>query len=177
MEKLFLKATSDELKEASKLLTESYSEKNASVPICVNDIPIFIPYKNGWKTARFVGSKLHLGQRKLFLNKLQFLTESLPTKDSRAWVVYAGAAPSVPVGLLASLFPKVRFLLVDPNPFYTANVHPVILDANNITGSAKEFLGEKTNKYIYILNGLFTEELASELQQVAKQYARDILFI
>lgn len=34
-----------------------------------------------------------------------------------AWLLYAGAAPGTHISLLAALYPRVRFVLVDPAPF------------------------------------------------------------
>jgi hypothetical protein len=177
MEKLFPAAKPDELVEASRLLHKAIKMKNASIPIYVDDIPIKIPYYSGWGVGRFVPNKLHLGQRKLFLNKLQFLTDSLETQNQRSWVVYAGAAPSVPIILLSELFPKVRFLLVDPNPFFTIGVKPHKFNIKNINESVDYFLGEKRQERIFIFNGLFTDELAKALGSAAKKYSRDLLFI
>lgn len=65
---------------------------------------------------------LHNGQRKLFLSELEFLT-----LYPEGVCVYAGAAPSNKTGYLASLFPHVKFLLIDPNPFDIYGVEPVYL--------------------------------------------------
>ncbi len=62
----------------------------------------------------------HIGQRKLFLSELQFMTRHVGI-DHPGLVVYAGGAPSNKIAFLANLFPKAVFLLVDPNPF---NVFP-----------------------------------------------------
>jgi hypothetical protein len=61
---------------------------------------------------------MHIGQRKLFISELQFLTLKLPDLATEAYVVYAGAAPSCKMKLLIDLFPNVTFILVDPNEFY-----------------------------------------------------------
>lgn len=60
-------------------------------------------------------SAYHIGQRKLILNEIQFLTR-IPS-HVRGLVVYAGAAPSNKGALLASLFPNLKFLLIDPAEF------------------------------------------------------------
>ncbi len=59
-------------------------------------------------------STRHWGQRKLMLAEVEFLTLCAPAS---ALVVYAGAAPGTHIGLLAQLFPGLRFLCVDPRPF------------------------------------------------------------
>jgi hypothetical protein len=60
-----------------------------------------------------VYSLCHIGQRKLLMNELQFLTNYF--SDNFDFVIYAGAAPSEHLPVLLDLFPRVRFLLIDPN--------------------------------------------------------------
>lgn len=71
-----------------------------------------LPYTESQKI--YTGAR-HIGQRKLILNEIQFLTRIDP--KHRAVVVYVGAAPSNKGAFLASLFPNVRFVLIDPAKF------------------------------------------------------------
>jgi len=57
---------------------------------------------------------LHLGQRKLLCNEVEFLTRYSDGKDV---VVYAGAAPGHHTPLLAQMFPNCKFHLYDPRAF------------------------------------------------------------
>jgi cap2 methyltransferase len=85
---------------------------------------------------------IHWGQRKLLLSEIEFFT-LIGEKGLRdAVVVYAGAAPGTHISYLASLFPYVSFILVDPAPF-------------SIVPTGK----------IEILQELFTDELARDLRQ------------
>lgn len=61
---------------------------------------------------------VHNGQLKLFLTELQFLTLCLKIHDAEGTVVYAGSAPSNKISYLARLFPKIKFVLVDPHEHY-----------------------------------------------------------
>jgi hypothetical protein len=54
----------------------------------------------------------HIGQRKLLLNEIQFLT-----KYPQKICIYAGSAPGNKTHLLSSLFPDIKFILIDPNKF------------------------------------------------------------
>jgi len=76
-----------------------------------NDIPVELEYRSGGKMTK---PSLHVGQRKLFLSELQFLTNHLKNHKDVAYVVYAGAAPSNSKYELMALFPNVKFILVDP---------------------------------------------------------------
>ncbi|BBI30265.1 poly A polymerase regulatory subunit [Acanthamoeba castellanii medusavirus] len=61
-------------------------------------------------------SVIHWGQRKLLMSEIEFLTRYGHTSSSRT-VVYAGAAPGTHTNWLADIFPDLKFVLVDPNPF------------------------------------------------------------
>jgi len=101
-------------------------------------------------------SVIHWGQRKLLMSEIEFLTIchqehytcTLPTT-----VVYAGAAPGTHIPVLATLFPNINFVLVDPAPF-----------------------SFQASEGVTILQELFTDELAVELATKLKQ-TDQILFI
>ena len=67
--------------------------------------------KNGYIKFGF-----HNGQRKLFLNELQFLTRIRDEKKIK-YVIYAGSSPGHKTHYLKSLFPDLIFILIDPNKF------------------------------------------------------------
>jgi hypothetical protein len=53
----------------------------------------------------------HLGQMKLLLSEIDFLT---PFFGRSLRVIYAGAAPGVHIPILVKMFPTMQFVLVDP---------------------------------------------------------------
>lgn len=59
----------------------------------------------------------HYGQRKLALDEIDFLTRVCNVNAGIVYVVYAGAAPGVKTAYVASLFPRVRLLMIDPADF------------------------------------------------------------
>jgi len=61
---------------------------------------------------------LHIGQRKLLMNEIQFLT--LQSKTKVKYCIYAGSAPGNKTYLLSQLFPDIKFILIDPNIFKLA---------------------------------------------------------
>lgn len=75
-------------------------------PICRYSELKSIPYKD-YKNLRF---GCHMGQRKLLLSELQFYSD-YPTN----LVVYAGSAPCIHLSMILELFPKMKFILIDPN--------------------------------------------------------------
>lgn len=79
-------------------------------------------------SAPVVRKGLHFGQRKLLLSEVEFLTvvtairkqQRLGTAEigeKPLLVVYAGAANGLHLPFLFTLFPNVKFVLVDPAPF------------------------------------------------------------
>jgi len=70
---------------------------------------------------------VHYGRRQLLINEIEFLTicvASLESEMGSEWkkreiiVFYGGAAPGLHLLILASFFPFVKFILVDPKRFY-----------------------------------------------------------
>jgi hypothetical protein len=92
-------------------------------------------------------STLHLGQIKLFLTILQFLTKYIP-KNKETHIVYPGSAYGQNIHILSKLFPNCYWYLIDPNNFY------VKLHDNN--------------KILYMSNTFFTNENAHYFKKKLK---------
>lgn len=84
-------------------------------------IPHGLVYKVVQKSplSRQISKTCHNGQRKLALTEIQFLTELMlklgGDMHRRAFVIYAGSAPSMKIFLLSAMFPGVIFVMIDPN--------------------------------------------------------------
>jgi hypothetical protein len=91
-----------------KLYTQNMDKKHKPV-IKFNDIKHTLPYEYEKKSLNM---GLHIGQRKLLLSEIQFLT-----KHDADYCIYVGAAPSNKTHFLSNLFPHIKFILVDPNKF------------------------------------------------------------
>lgn len=61
---------------------------------------------------------VHNGQLKLFLTEVQFLVNYCRDIDEEAYVIYAGSAPGNKNIYLSELFPKIKFIFVDPNEHF-----------------------------------------------------------
>lgn len=88
---------------------------------------------------------LHIGQRKLLLNEIQFLTLCNKVKNNPKYCIYAGSAPGNKTYLLSQLFPDVKFILIDPNIF-----NLLIYESNNIT---KNHRNVKNPNIIHLYSG------------------------
>lgn len=129
-------------------------------------------------------TSVHIGQRKLFLGELQFLTQITQENKGDIIVVYAGAAPSNHTGYLAGLFPRVKFLLVDPNKFVVNEAPPVPRPLYHQIGYLKETREAKLRRYrgiirnfkkrsipLQIMNEYFTDDLATVIgEEMGKHY-------
>jgi hypothetical protein len=80
----------------------------------------------------------HLGQMKLLLSEIEFLT---PFIGRSLRVIYAGAAPGVHVPIIAKMFGTMHFVLIDPQSSMILN-------------------GEYPN--VEVVKGLMTDSLARE---------------
>lgn len=77
--------------------------------VTLDDIKYELPYI---ERSGLYKPTVHIGQRKLILSEVQFLT-----KYKTRYCIYAGAAPGHKNHLLSKLFPHVKFIMVDPNKF------------------------------------------------------------
>ena len=89
----------------------------------------------------------HVGQLKLLLSEIEFLT---PYKNQSITLVYAGAAPGFHIPRLVRMFPLVHFVLVDPNKsvMSTMNMNNVTVlqceMTDNLAAELKGMYGTKT---------------------------------
>ena len=149
-----------------------YSLNKLKATMTLDDINQSIKYVNN----HIPNINVHMGQRKLFLSELQFLVDNAYSTVSSV-VVYAGAAPGNHTKFLASLFPNIKFILVDPAKFIvkgeylqTVDDHPMDL------ARTKEIVktAMKGTKQIYIINDFFTSILAEELREYSILFISDI---
>lgn len=73
------------------------------------------------------GHSKHYGQRKLALAEIQFLTKHTSPLHNNTYVIYAGAAPSIKGAYVASLFPHIKFIFIDPAKFAIKPVSGIIV--------------------------------------------------
>lgn len=151
----------------AELFTEAYADADAPPIVTLDDIKHSMPYAD----VSVFRTATHIGQRKLFLTELQFLVDAVPA-GQQCVCVYAGAAPSNHTGYLAALFPHVKFLLVDPNPFEVREAKPIMLAARGgppiDQATADKLVAEALagSERIYIINDLMTMEIARACRQI-----------
>lgn len=144
---------------------------------------------------RTITPNLHIGQRKLFLSELEFLTIYF-TQNSQVnpIVLYVGAAPSNHTYYLSQLFPNVKFILVDSMTFHLfigkrGNSHrkkpnklivhlktgntPYNGNVKNMDSDIVQYITE-SNARIFIIEDIFTDELAYLLKPLNCLFISDI---
>ncbi len=96
----------------------------------------------------------HWGQRKLLMSEIEFLTMYAEEGDL---VVYAGAAPGTHIKILAFMFPFLKFVLVDPNPFKVKETDRIECRQEYFTDEmAQEFAGKDV---------LFISDIRTDIDQ------------
>ena len=98
--------------EFKKLFLQNISKVNDTL-VTLDDIKHRLKYDVNNPIS--IGN--HIGQRKLLLSEVQFLTHIYESKNDVCYCIYAGSAPGHKTHLLAKLFPKIKFILIDPNKF------------------------------------------------------------
>jgi hypothetical protein len=112
--------------------------RNAKTCRVLSDIEHRLPYMPSRNIPK---TTTHNGQIKLFLTELMYMTQCLPTKDSEAIFIYAGSSPSNKLPYLAGLFPRAKFVLVDPNEHYL------------MYGDTDQYNDEHIDKMLYFVAG------------------------
>jgi hypothetical protein len=95
-----------------KYLDSVRQPQSPTLPRTYNELHHRAQYRATKNAPRFPA---HIGQLKLFLVEIAFLTKALQSRDSHAVVVYAGSAPSNKLSFISDMFPNVKFILVDPH--------------------------------------------------------------
>jgi hypothetical protein len=107
-----------------------------------------IPRMQYYQRKGHIKSTMHWGQRKLLMSEIEFLTNF--GEPSRT-VLYVGAAPGTHINYLATLFPDLNFVLVDPREFHA-----------------------KPTEKIQIIQEFFTDEMAYKYRGCGVLFISDI---
>lgn len=102
-------------------------------------------------------STLHLGQIKLFLTTLYFLTNNIP-RDKEVHLLYPGSAAGNNIHIISKFFPNIFWYLIDPLPFYQKlHTNKKILYMSNTyftTKNAEFFKKKLKNKYTVFISDI-----------------------
>jgi len=218
-------------------ITRAPQPPDAAPIIRVADIPGAVPYR----LIRHARTSLHVGQLKLLLSEIQFLTDyaceciraddntprasvsddntsrlavsddAPPSSGSTAYVIYAGSGPGHTRQMLANMFPRAKFILIDPQEHNIMGSNPRdrlyfraasatefpnleidfatrdgIIRANKGVARTLAHLSPdeiarvivREPKYtFYIIEDLFTDDLARALKYLARDHPQRVYFI
>ncbi len=126
------------------------------------EFPLMIDYENDHRlpyrasrSSTVLRTRLHKGQRKLYLGVKNFLTRTMARLDAKTTIVYAGAAPCTNLPLLLEEFPNTIWILYDPAPFRIA-------------------LSEQNEDRVTLHNELFTDDIAKSWRGRCDLFISDI---
>ena len=132
--------------------------------------------KERQEDTNLIRTTIHVGQLKLLLSELEFLTEVLDDNKANATVIYAGSAPSNKIYYLSTLYPNVKFILVDPNEHFI-----MFEDGNHYESKKSDMViyldtKNKNNKYgvkkhvVNLYNGKVEKKNKREVDVNFKEY-------
>ena len=95
---------------------------------------------------------VHIGQRKLFLNELQFLNKHITKLPSRHnFVIYAGGSPGHHMYELSRYYPDVTFFVIDPSRHQSYISDHLIVEENKKSFYNRVIYYEVDNDYTHDL--------------------------
>lgn len=99
------------------LLNEAWTNPGPPV-LRLDQVKNEIEYRRNFLSKRYRPS-IHIGQRKLFMNELQFLNNYVKfvnkTEKREVFVIYAGGSPGHHIYELSRYYPNVTFIIIDPS--------------------------------------------------------------
>lgn len=124
------------------------------LPVTTGDVGGELPYRPEPYRLR---TTLHIGQRKLLMSEVDFLTDYARSGDT---IVYAGSAPGIHMPFLASLFRAygLRFELYDPRRFVLRGA-----GRDRITPHQEYFTDDTARKYRGRDDVLFISDIRSKV--------------
>lgn len=120
-----------------------------------------LQYIKYFPRKQLLKSVVHIGQLKLLINEIEFLTEKIHISNyNNTHIVYAGAAPGMHISVLLDMFPGLNWHLVDPNKFCDSLVYKC-----------------KNMNNVELVNDYFTDKTAKHYFNTLKRKNKTILFI
>lgn len=135
---------SEEYKKIFYEITGGYKDKELYNSLCkdlnkthkpiitYDDIKYSLPYH---EASNILKPNTHIGQRKLLLSEVQFLSD---VNSNIKYCIYAGSAPGNKTHFLYKLFPHIKFILVDPNKFDLKLADETTLNIGKVSHRSKK---------------------------------------
>jgi len=97
---------------------------------------------------------IHIGQRKLFINELQFLNKHITPGNYNNFVIYAGGSPGHHMYELSRYYPDVKFIIIDPSRHQSYITDILEMKGINKCDYQRVIYYDTNNKYIKKLDNL-----------------------
>ena len=128
------------LNPKEQIEVNKYSNSIDFIPLNYDTIPTYLKYNR-----KKFSKNVHIGQRKLLLGEIYFLTKYGNLSNH---VVYAGAASGQHIPFLSQLFPNHIFHLWDPAPFAIKSNDKIFINNNYFTNEVAELYKDKSPLFI-----------------------------
>jgi len=109
-----------------KELNAAIESNNGKEFFFFNQLPTHLEYAQMPKLFR---KNCHIGQRKLLMNEIQFLSAFTGIEQKDELVMYIGSAPCEHLTYIRTIFPGKKYLLIDPN-FFLFDADAILLYQN-----------------------------------------------
>jgi hypothetical protein len=108
----------------------------------------------------------HIGQRKLLLNKLEFINKFIKDINSdNNLIIYTGSAPFESSNFLFNMYPKLKFLLIDASYHLINNFKYIYQNLDNIDKG-------NYNYYINFLKDQSNNQRSIHLKKIVEKYTK-----
>jgi len=158
MENKLFKSWEDSDQETLKLLNHIWNNSGPAV-IKLSDVKHKIPYVENQNNKRYRPT-VHIGQRKLFMNELQFLNNHIkfinPSQTRHHFVIYAGGSPGHHMYELSRYYPNVTFIVIDPSRHQSYLSDHLIVEENKKPFYRRVIYYEVDNDYMHDLLSIST---------------------
>lgn len=144
---MLLTSYDDANNETLLLLNEAWNNPISAV-LTTDDIKYKLGYIHKINNKRF-RPIIHKGQRKLFMNELQFLNTYVKLEDKNNYVIYAGGSPGDHLYELSRYYPNVKFIVIDPSRNQTFISDNLKIINNERCSYRRQYYYDVDNQYVY----------------------------
>lgn len=168
MESKLFNSYADADEHTLNLLKEAWNNSGETI-LTTDNIAYNIPYIENINNKRYRPT-MHIGQRKLFLNELQFLNKFIKFSNTynntssntfsntskNKFVIYAGGSPGHHMYELSRYYPNVTFIIIDPSRHQSYISDNLIVKDNKHVEYTRILYYNYDTNYIYDLKSLDT---------------------
>ena len=134
-------------------LVKNALKESGKPVIRLDQVSTKIEYED--KYSNVYKPNIHIGQRKLMLNEIQFLNRfirfSVVSQTRQHFVIYAGGSPGHHMYELSRYYPNVTFIIIDPSRHQSYVSDSLIVFNNKFCKYVRSIYYDTKSKYIHDL--------------------------